>query len=294
MPLLRFSSCCERDPCDCKSTLWHDAIHRLRRTVAARVQCYGSQTIGEEDRSCGRAAADKLDDGPKAALTTAADTFEAQSSSKKFSLTFAEELSSAIKAFRKALAGADAELTAKQDEVLDALDSSCDSVINDNDESAVGRKWLSSNLPIFVLIDEYPELPGKQNIAQYLHRKQQGQLTDEDRCFEKLCKVADLDPAKLQQLLSKADAETRNQLVNRAGALVTKEIRRLWKDRALKVRFNIDGDYFETLVSDPNAVYEVEVNLEDRSRGFQWFFAFYIVFAADTQGLRRRRNLAPR
>lgn len=231
-----------------------------------------------------RAAADKLDDGPKAALTTAADTFEAQSSSKKFSLTFAEELSSAIKAFRKALAGADAELTAKQDEVLDALDSSCDSVINDNDESAAGRKWLSSNLPIFVLIDEYPELPGKQNIAQYLHRKQQGQLTDEDRCFEKLCKVADLDPAKLQQLLSKADAETRNQLVNRAGALVTKEIRRLWKDRALKVRFNIDGDYFETLVSDPNAVYEVEVNLEDRSRGFQWFFAFYIVFAADTQG----------
>lgn len=231
-----------------------------------------------------KAAADKLEEGPKANLTTAAETFEAQSSSNKIDVELAQELSAAIKNFRKALAGADAELTPKQDEILDALDSSCDSRINDENEDVAGKKWISSNLPVFVLIDEYPELPGKQNIAQYLYRKQHGQLTDEDRCFEKLCKVADLDPAKLQQLLSKADAETRNQLVNRAGALVTKEIRRLWKDRALKVRFNIDGDYFETLVSDPNAVYDVEVNLEDRSRGFQWFFAFYIVFAADTQG----------
>jgi len=28
----------------------------------------------------------------------------------------------------------------------------------------------------------------------------------------------------------------------------------------------------------------VEVNLDDRSRGFKWFFSFYVTFAADTQG----------
>jgi hypothetical protein len=37
-------------------------------------------------------------------------------------------------------------------------------------------------------------------------------------------------------------------------------------------------------VSDPNATYDVEVNLDDRSRGFQWFFSFYITFFADTKG----------
>lgn len=231
-----------------------------------------------------KAAADKLEDGPKAALTASAETFEAQAASKKIGFSLAQDISTAIKALSKALAAANADLTTKQGEALDALDSSCEARINDEEENAAGRKWVVSQLPLFVFIDEYPELPGKQNIAQFLHRKQNGQLTDEDKCFEKLCKVADLDPAKLQQLLSKADPETRNQLVNRASALVTKEIRRLWKDRALKVRFNIDGDYFETLVSDPNSIYDVEVNLEDRSRGFQWFFAFYIVFAADTQG----------
>jgi hypothetical protein len=58
----------------------------------------------------------------------------------------------------------------------------------------------------------------------------------------------------------------------------------VWKDRELKVRFNLDGPYMDTLVSDPNGAYEVEVNLDERSRGFQWFFSFYITFFADTQG----------
>ena len=38
------------------------------------------------------------------------------------------------------------------------------------------------------------------------------------------------------------------------------------------------------MISDPNALYDVEVNLDERSRGFKWFFSFYISFAADTKG----------
>ncbi|KAK0359038.1 hypothetical protein LTR94_032885, partial [Friedmanniomyces endolithicus] len=100
----------------------------------------------------------------------------------------------------------------------------------------------------------------------------------------KLCKVAGLDPEQLQTLFQSNDQETRAQLVNRAGAVVTTAIRERWKDRQLKVRFNLDAQHFDTLISDPNAIYDVEVNLDERSRGFQWFFAFYIVFAADTDG----------
>jgi predicted ATP-dependent endonuclease of OLD family len=59
---------------------------------------------------------------------------------------------------------------------------------------------------------------------------------------------------------------------------------RLWKDRKLTVRFTIDGPHLDTLVYDENADYPVEVNLDERSRGFRWFFSFYIAFSADTQG----------
>lgn len=93
-----------------------------------------------------------------------------------------------------------------------------------------------------------------------------------------------MDPKQLRKLQESNDHETRNQLVNRASALVTGDIRRLWKDRALKVRLNLDAQHLDTLISDPNAVYDVEVNLDERSRGFKWFFSFFVTFAADTKG----------
>lgn len=65
---------------------------------------------------------------------------------------------------------------------------------------------------------------------------------------------------------------------------MTGEIKRLWKDRALKIRFNLDANHLDTIISDPTSTYDVEVNLNERSRGFQWFFAFYITFSADTDG----------
>ncbi|MFA0026714.1 hypothetical protein AB4369_27860, partial [Vibrio sp. 10N.261.49.A5] len=48
------------------------------------------------------------------------------------------------------------------------------------------------------------------------------------------------------------------------------------------MRFNIDGNFFDTYISDPTSTYDVEVNLNERSRGFKWFFSFYITFYADT------------
>jgi AAA ATPase domain len=50
------------------------------------------------------------------------------------------------------------------------------------------------------------------------------------------------------------------------------------------VRFSPDAQHLDTFVSDPNSLYDVEVNLDERSRGLKWFFSFYITFSADTQG----------
>jgi hypothetical protein len=154
----------------------------------------------------------------------------------------------------------------------------------DKDAQQQARSWAAGAIPKFIYIDEYPELDGHQDIAAYIQRKSQGQLEDADRNFEKLCKVAGLNPDELQKLHGQNDHETRNQLANRASAVVTGEIKRLWKDRALKIRFNLDGPHIDTIISDPTSTYDVEVNLNDRSRGFQWFFAFYITFSADTDG----------
>ncbi|WP_454907435.1 AAA family ATPase [Variovorax gossypii] len=231
-----------------------------------------------------KAAAEKVAEEQRALLEQESDTFDAAMIMNPDYVKWSEGAVKAMQALRKALAAADAELSDKQDQMLAELEDMARAIANDEPALARARAWVLEKLPRFVYVDEYPALPGRQNIAEYLGREGWGQLTPEQQSFGKLCKVAGLDPRKLQELLDRNDQATRNQLANRAGSVVTAEIRRLWKDRPLKVRFNLDGQYLDTLVSDPNGAYEVEVNLEERSRGFQWFFSFYIAFFADTQG----------
>lgn len=219
-----------------------------------------------------------------ATLEAAVDSFETAVSITKVRETWATQSMAAAKALRTALAGADAELSEKQEEVLSELEELAKEIAGDKDALQEAQNWVVGAIPKFIYVDEYPELDGHQDIAACIQRKSENQRTDSDKNFEKLCKVAGLKPEALQKLLDQNDHETRNQLANRASAVVTTEIKRLWKDRALKIRFNLDGRYLETLISDPTATYDVEVNLSDRSRGFQWFFAFYITFSADTDG----------
>lgn len=217
-------------------------------------------------------------------LDAAADTFETAASVTKVRETWATQASSATKSLRTTLAGADAELTDKQEATLSEIEELSLSIVGDKEAQQKARNWAVGAIPQFIYVDEYPELDGHQDIAAYIQRKSNSQLNDSDKNFERLCKVAGLKPDELHKLHGKNDHETRNQLANRASAVVTSEIKRLWKDRALKIRFNLDANHLDTIISDPTSTYDVEVNLNERSRGFQWFFAFYITFSADTDG----------
>lgn len=219
-----------------------------------------------------------------ATLNTAADVFEKAALETRSRDTWAPQAMAAAKTLRTVLAGADAELTDKQEETLSELEELAENIIGDKDALHNARNWAVSAIPKFIYVDEYPELDGHQDIASYIQRKSQNQQNDSDKNFERLCKVAGLNPDELQNLHRQGDFETRNQLANRASAVVTAEIKRLWKDRALKIRFNLDANHLDTIISDPTSTYDVEVNLNDRSRGFRWFFAFYITFSADTDG----------
>jgi hypothetical protein len=230
-----------------------------------------------------KAKAANLAEDAKSELERASTTFVTAISVGETAAKWAATATPALGALRQALATADVELTDTQDQKIVALEEMAEAIPQNDEAHKKARKWIIERLPNFMYLEDYPEIKGHQDIAKFLKRKGEGQQTAADINFEKLCKVAGLSPEKLQELLQSNDQETRGQLANRAGAVVTTAIRKRWKDRELKVRFNLDAQHFDTLISDPNSVYDVEVNLDERSRGFQWFFAFYIVFAADTE-----------
>lgn len=233
-----------------------------------------------------RAAVDNALEGSEdphlTTIKTASTNFESCVTETDDLQDWANTTNEAIADLEKALVAAGKELPEAIDEALTEIQTQAEQIAGDEEAHKAGRSWVVSNMPKFIYLDDYPQLEGHQNLAEYNQRQQTSTPTDEDKYFAKLCKVAGMAPKDLQDLAK--DPETRNQLVNRASAVVTKEIRRLWSDRSLKVRFNLDGNFMDTLISDPTSVYDVEVNLNERSRGFQWFFAFYITFSADTDG----------
>lgn len=194
-----------------------------------------------------------------------------------------ENVQTSSKTLRESFVRINSTLPENADGLLTSIEDMVDDISNFEKTSQEARNKIAELIPKFVYVAEFPDLSGHQNLAEYIQRRTEAKtLTEQETNFEKLAKIAGFNPKQLHDLGN--DHETRNQLVNRAGALVTKEIKRLWKDRDLKVRFNLDGLHLETLISDPNNTYDVEVNLDERSRGFRWFFSFYITFTADTSG----------
>ncbi len=197
---------------------------------------------------------------------------------------WADASAPALAKLRQALATFAISLPDREEGLTAELEQLAAQIRKDGPAWQAARSWATQRLPVFIYVDDYPHLNGHQNIAEYLGRKGSNQLGESDRNFEKMCKVADLSPQQLNDLYGANDHETRNQLANRSSAIVTSELRRLWKDRSLKVRFSPDAHHLNTFISDPNSVYDVEVNLNERSRGLKWFFSFYITFSADTKG----------
>ena len=228
------------------------------------------------------AAKELSDDAQKQQAKTAVAKFATELARSDKAVAWAGIAAPGVAALRTAL---DATGISRPEEVvglLAELKKLADAIAADEPAYSNASKWAADRVPVFVYVDEYAELTGHQDIAEYQKRKGTPQATAADQNFAKMCKVAGLDSQYLNTLQTAGDHETRNQLANRAGAVVTRELRRLWKDRQLKVRFSLDAQHLDTLVADPNSDYDVEVNLDERSRGLKWFFSFYITFAADT------------
>ena len=166
-------------------------------------------------------------------------------------------------------------------ETLNDLEQYSNEITQDYEKRKKAEQWIINRMPIFSYFDEYPILDGHQNIDEYISRKHESNLTRIDENFEKICKVAELDPAILQENIN--NTGVRHQHVTHAGTIITKEIQKWWKDSDLKIRFGMDGNHINIYVSDPDAAHGNDIHFDERSRGFKWFFSFFIMLAADTK-----------
>lgn len=171
-------------------------------------------------------------------------------------------------------------------------------------QRAEALKVLEGRLPKFVYYSTYFQVRPRINLKSLAAREAAGDVED-DVDFGNLCllRVVGLRAAELAELADGAPNENlyshspsqyqaalaayqtklddRGYRLNAASVSLTRQIREVWGDERVTLRFNVDGHYLKVSVEDELGV---EVELDQRSEGFRWLVSFFVVFRAQSEG----------
>jgi predicted ATP-dependent endonuclease of OLD family len=159
---------------------------------------------------------------------------------------------------------------------------------------------LGSRIPVFVLFSDYFRVQPSIHLDHLARRLETNVLDDEyydygNKCLLQLLgftarELSDLgkvaEPQQnnrdaLQQYKDQLDR--RNYQLNAASVQLSREVRAVWypdpkRAEADKLRVVADAQYLKVVVEDSLGV---EIELDQRSRGFQWLVSFFVVFFAE-------------
>jgi predicted ATP-dependent endonuclease of OLD family len=139
-------------------------------------------------------------------------------------------------------------------------------------------KWT----PTFIYMDDHKPFQGIAYLNLLKEKKDQDQLTDQDKTFLMIFEMAGLDFEQEVQRATSQDKEQRMLDMNDASLTLTNLLADHWSQRKYQILFEADGHHVIAFVSDE--VQPALVPLNERSKGFQWFFSFDTTFLYETTG----------
>ncbi|MCL2647112.1 MAG: AAA family ATPase [Phycisphaerales bacterium] len=144
------------------------------------------------------------------------------------------------------------------------------------------HEYVVKCIPTFVYMDEYRSFRGTALLEQVKQRVDSGKPTEDDQTLITIMTLAEL---KLDEEVKKAtasDREERQYDLSDAAATLNRKIEAHWRQLRYEVDFRADGQQFLTFVKGLKD--RALIRLEERSRGFQWFFSFDLMLMHETQG----------
>lgn len=187
----------------------------------------------------------------------------------------------------------------QEEQRYDRLVEKCD----EGDKVDAILKQLHRNLPLFVFFSNYHRVRPLIHLGHLATRIEQNLLDDDqydygNECLLKLLgfkarELSDLgraaEPASTDANGLKAyrdQLDRRSYQLNAASVRLTQQILEIWhpnptRAEADRLRITADGQYLKVVVEDDLGV---EIELDQRSEGFQWLVSFFVVFFSETEG----------
>ncbi|MDC0535544.1 ATP-binding protein [Francisellaceae bacterium] len=159
---------------------------------------------------------------------------------------------------------------------------------------------LEKRTPVFILFNNYFNVKPSIHLEHLAQRVEGNLLDDKYYDYGNLCllKLLGFTPRELATLGStpspnindtnalkiyRDKLDSRTYQLNAASVRLTKEIRSVWmpnpdRPEADKLKVTADGQYLKVVVEDDLGV---DVELDQRSEGFQWLVSFFVVFFSE-------------
>lgn len=190
-------------------------------------------------------------------------------------------------------------------ELVESLQSIVDDLLDRAGIAPIPQRLdeaIENNLPVFIYFENY----GILDSAVYLPRFLEDAATEPEaprvRTINAMFKHVKLSAQEISDLGREEATEARaagNQVtptiiasdqerkelrsvkLNSASLDISKRFSDWYGQRRHKINYQADGPYFRIWVSDDRQP-DVDIELESRSKGFQWFFSFYLVFLVES------------
>ena len=146
------------------------------------------------------------------------------------------------------------------------------------------HEYVRNHLPTFIYMDDYRTFKGTAQLDEIKSHQDSNSLTEEDKTFLTILNLSGLDLDELIQLGQGAEEsiEQRQLNLDDGAATLTKTISNRLRQRNYEVQYRTDGQRFLTFVKDDHD--PALIRLEERSKGFQWFFSFDLMFMHESEG----------
>ncbi len=152
-----------------------------------------------------------------------------------------------------------------------------------------GVNLVKDWIPTFIYMDNYRAFSGSAFLDEVKNRIDSGEQNLSDETIIMIMKEAGLDIDQEVERGQVLNREQRMLDMRDAGATLTNKLSKHWSQKDFSIECTIDGHHFMMFILDDRA--GGLVPLEERSKGFQWFFSFNMMFMAETNGSYRNAIL---
>jgi len=162
---------------------------------------------------------------------------------------------------------------------------------------------IEKRLPVFIYFDDYGVLESAIYLPGFLSDLKRAPDDSRIRTMNAMFKHVGLTAEEITTLGTEKAQQARNQgqeptvemiaqdqqqkearaiKLNSASLDITKRFNIWYGQRRHTIDYQADGDYFRIWISDDRRP-GVKIELEGRSKGFQWFFSFYLIFLVESE-----------